>query len=483
MIRKIPYYKAILFIFDYLILFFSLLVSYEILFFDYLNARFNETMILFYLFVLTIPSIFLFNFYSNNLYKVNVFLTRASHLVNILKSFFYSLVILIVLLFLLNFPFETGTRQFVFVFSVIGLSLIVIYRLFLIKPIFEHLKSIKNLRRKIVIIGAGKSGKLLASKLLVEDQLGVEIVGFADDAIDKSSVSSEDLKILGKIDEVANLNGNFQIDEAIISIDKISYERLIEIINLYNSKGIFVRVNSELFKTIPENLVVEKYSGISVISTTPHINSKYSLFFKSVFDRVAALIILILISPLLLVIGTIIKLTSKGPMIYKQKRIGKDGKVFNFLKFRSMYVLENGHEEDEERKMQMIKFIKNAKVHSNESKKVVNEKRITPIGKILRKYSLDELPQLINVLKGDMSLVGPRPCLPYEYENYEDWQKERHKVLPGCTGVWQVYGRGKVNFIDSVIMDLYYIHNMSPWLDLQLLFKTIPVLILGRGGK
>jgi len=139
--------------------------------------------------------------------------------------------------------------------------------------------------------------------------------------------------------------------------------------------------------------------------------------------------------------------------------------------------------EDEERKKKMLKFMKEDQTEGNGDTKVINEQRVTRIGKFLRKYSLDELPQLINVLKGEMSLVGPRPCLPYEFEHYEEWQKERVKVLPGCTGVWQVYGRSKVNFKDSVVMDLYYIHNMSPWLDLQLIIKTIPVLLFGKGGK
>jgi lipopolysaccharide/colanic/teichoic acid biosynthesis glycosyltransferase len=137
--------------------------------------------------------------------------------------------------------------------------------------------------------------------------------------------------------------------------------------------------------------------------------------------------------------------------------------------------------EDEERKVQMLSFLNDK---SGEIKtKVVNESRITWIGKILRKLSLDELPQLFNVIKGDMSLVGPRPCLPYEFEHYPEWQKRRVSVLPGCTGVWQVWGRSSVSYKDSVVLDLYYINNMSPWFDLQLLFQTIPVMLTARGAK
>ena len=118
----------------------------------------------------------------------------------------------------------------------------------------------------------------------------------------------------------------------------------------------------------------------------------------------------------------------------------------------------------------------------SEDGKILNINRITGIGKVLRKTSLDELPQLWNVMKGDMSLVGPRPCVPYEYELYSDWQKKRLSVKPGCTGLWQISDRLNISFTDMVLLDFYYINNMSPWLDLQIILKTIPVMIFGRGG-
>jgi undecaprenyl-phosphate galactose phosphotransferase len=150
-----------------------------------------------------------------------------------------------------------------------------------------------------------------------------------------------------------------------------------------------------------------------------------------------------------------------------------------FYKFRTMKTIEN--DDDAERREMMLNFMKGMD-NNGTNKKVINPKRITKIGKFLRKTSLDELPQLFNVLKGDMSLVGPRPSLPYEYENLENWQKRRFTVLPGCTGMWQVTGRSEVTFEESVVLDLYYINNLSPWLDLQLLIKTVPVMLFGKGG-
>ncbi|MCX7610120.1 MAG: sugar transferase [Ignavibacterium sp.] len=480
---NIPKYKILLLILDLFILFFSFVLTYNFIISSVINFYGTTDLIYFLIIATLIPLIYIFNFYNNNLYKTNIFLTRAHQIVSIVKSYFFSSIILIFVLFVIGFPFNLLNRQFIVIFNLTSFILIAFIRVFGLKPLFEKLKNTEVLRRKVLIIGAGKSGKLLAAKLSVEDPIGLEIIGFADDNLPQGTQISNNLKVLGTINELAKQNGKVEYEEAIISIDRITYERLMEIIDLYNQRGITVRVNSDLFRAIPENLVTEKFSDIAVITTSPQILSNYSLLFKSIFDRIIALIGILVLLPFFIIIGIIIKLTSKGPIIYKQKRVGKDGKVFDFYKFRSMYVSNNGIDEDPERVKMMLKFMKQKKLNSNGTVKVINEKRVTPIGRVLRKYSLDELPQLFNVLKGDMSLVGPRPCLPYEYENYDEWQKNRLKVLPGCTGVWQVYGRGKVNFNDSVVMDIYYVNNMSPWLDLQLLLKTIPILVLGKGGK
>ena len=476
---RIPKYKLLLAICDLLILEFSFFIAYHLtirkIFYDK-----TEIDLLFFLFSLLVSSVFLFIFQSNNLYKINVFLTRALQLVLLIKSFFYGSLILILILFIVNFPFGLSSRLFFLLYVFILLALEFIFRIFVFKPLYERLSKNEILNRKVLIVGAGKSGKSLAAKLLVEDFLGFDIIGFADDKVPKGTEIARNIKVLGRVDEIVNSDNHFDIDEVIISIDNISYEELMKMIEQFNKKHWMVRVNSELFKTISENLIVEKYGEVSLINSSPQVKSELTIYFKTIFDKIIALLGLILLLPFFIVIAIIIKLTSKGPVFYKQKRIGKDGKEFNFLKFRSMTVVDG---EDEERKKKMLKFMKEDQTEGNGDTKVINERRVTRIGKFLRKYSLDELPQLINVLKGEMSLVGPRPCLPYEFEHYEEWQKERVKVLPGCTGVWQVYGRSKVNFKDSVVMDLYYIHNMSPWLDLQLIIKTIPVLLFGKGGK
>nr|MBA3769785.1 sugar transferase [Blastocatellia bacterium] len=184
----------------------------------------------------------------------------------------------------------------------------------------------------------------------------------------------------------------------------------------------------------------------------------------------------ILVIPFL-IMALAIKLTSKGPVFFSHTRIGKDCKPFKFYKFRTMHV---GNDDAAHREF-VSEFIQ-AERATGGVRKITDDARVTPIGKFLRKTSLDELPQLLNVLKGEMSLVGPRPCMPYELEQYQQWHRRRLSVIPGCTGLWQVAGRSAVDFNDMVILDLFYIDNMSPLLDLRIMFKTLPVMLLGRGG-
>jgi len=198
---------------------------------------------------------------------------------------------------------------------------------------------------------------------------------------------------------------------------------------------------------------------------------------KRAFDILVSWTLLILGVPLFFIIALLIKLTSRGPVVYKQIRLGKDGKPFYFYKFRSMYMNSN----PEIHKNYVIDLIKNNKSYERVYK-LKNDPRITPLGRFLRRFSLDELPQLLNVLKGEMSLVGPRPPLPYEVEHYKPWQKKRLTVKPGITGLWQVSGRTLLPFEKMVKLDIEYIENHSFTLDLVIFFRTIPTIISGRGA-
>jgi lipopolysaccharide/colanic/teichoic acid biosynthesis glycosyltransferase len=221
--------------------------------------------------------------------------------------------------------------------------------------------------------------------------------------------------------------------------------------------------------------------------TQSNTSRKVSLFVKRVIDIMGSIFGISLFFPFFLIIPLAIRITSKGPVLFRQERVGRFGKTFTFLKFRTMFI----DCDDRIHKEYIKELIKNRKSIETEKKKgekqlvykINNDPRVTPIGRFLRKSSLDELPQFFNVLKGDMSLVGPRPPIPYELENYEIWHRRRiREVKPGITGLWQVYGRSRTTFDEMVRMDVQYIREWSLFLDIKILIRTPLAVLTGRGA-
>ena len=208
---------------------------------------------------------------------------------------------------------------------------------------------------------------------------------------------------------------------------------------------------------------------------------KEYLVLKRALDLFTVLLLIIIFGPLMLAIVLAIRLFSPGPILYKQTRIGKNGKPFKMLKFRSMR-LENAPDIHREYVIDLILNNHDPKSLGKDTLKLESDPRITGLGKYLRKWSIDELPQFFNVLKGEMSMVGPRPSLPYEYEVYKDWHKKRVLVLPGITGLWQVTARNLVSFDEQVRIDLAYIQNMNLWLDIKIILMTPYEMIIGKGS-
>ena len=411
----------------------------------------------------------------NNLYKIQIILIRSAHATAIIKSYFYLSIIIIpfcilfadinlyrLLLLLVNF-----LLTFIF--------LSYLLRVEMLSRIFSILKK-DGFRIKVLIVGDGKPGRILAAKLNFENSPGISIIGFLDNQKKIGTNIINGIKVLGRYEDVHKVVKEYNADEIIIAIDTQDFEQLLEMIDFCKAANITVKITSDLFNIIPQKIYIEKYADISIIDVSHSF--KYWISLKRIFDLIMAISAIIISLPVFIIIAVLVKLTSKGPIIYSQIRIGKDGKPFRFFKFRTMSIQD---EEDIERKEKMLTFMKSNQ-YAGIDMKIKSEWRITKIGKLLRKTSLDEIPQLFNVIKGDMSLVGPRPCLIYEYENYDCWQKRRLNVLPGCTGIWQVIGRSSVSFKDSIVLDLYYVNNISPWMDLQLLLKTVPVMLFGKGG-
>ena len=474
-------YKYFFGIADFIVLMFSFLVSIYVLRNDTSLGffQFYSSIPEFLLLVFLISTIILMIFQYNGLYRLDIILNRTNHFTHILKAIYYSSLKIVLLSFLLDSRTIIDSRLLFVLFFLVSIGLLFVVRVELLKWVFVELSQ-TSFKRNVIIVGNGKAGKLLATKLIYENPLGLNILGFVDEDRHIGDFVVAGKKVLGNYDDLEELVNTRVVDELIIAIDDASYEKFFDLVDHCKQLHVPIRMTSNLLEVVNQRLKIEKYTDIPVIDVAPQYNDNFTLGLKRVSDIVIASFGILVLSPFFALIALLVKLSSPGPILFKQARIGKDGKEFSFFKFRSMKQLKG---EDEDRKKMMIEFMKNGAENGASDTKVINESRVTWIGNIIRKTSLDELPQLFNVLKGDMSLVGPRPCLPYEYENYDEWQKRRVSVIPGCTGVWQVWGRSVVNFQESIVLDLYYINNMSPWLDIQLIFQTVPVMIFSRGAK
>jgi exopolysaccharide biosynthesis polyprenyl glycosylphosphotransferase len=419
-------------------------------------------------------------FQSNGLYKINIVISGSRQLVAIFVSFLYAVAGLAIVFFFVRASYTIDSRMIVGTFGGMGLLVIAFYRLVVFRTVYVYLNKREFIKKNIVIVGAHLEAKNFLIQLELDNIYGLNVVGFVDDTMKKDTTVFERYRNLGPVKNLPAIVREHRVKEILVTVSNVDHEGLMRILDYCKKSRARVTVTSSLFDIVHRKASSERYYNLPIARVNAYDPSRAVLVFKRLVDIVGSLLGLALMFIPLSVIALIIKVTSKGPVFYKQTRIGKDGREFNFYKFRSMLV---GSDIDGTREKILRDFIKKGNHSNGGSSKVVDEKMVTPIGRVMRKTSIDELPQLFNVLKGDMSLVGPRPCLPYEYKAYDEWHKRRLSVLPGCTGLWQVSSRSQTGFDDMVLLDLYYIENISPWFDLQLMLKTVPVMVFGRGGK
>lgn len=479
MFKQYPKYKFVLAFCDYILLLMAWVLAIYIRFYgvplmELLSrplVRTQGALILVY------SLVWIVIFQHFNLYKLDHFMAFGEQVISIFKSLVYGLIGLILITFVVKRLDFVESRLVLAMFVAIGLVAVVGFRTLVFRRLFAFASQKKILRRKVLIVGCDRTAKMVAAQIVLDDSHGFDVVGFANDDVAEGERVFEDLKNLGKLSELNELVERFDIDEIIIAESDVTHNALLEIIDKAQNTKADVRLVSELYNIIPEKVLLEKYLGIPIVKMPQNYENALFSAYKRVFDVVVTLFGLVFLFIPFLLIAIIIKLTSEGPVFYNHTRIGKDCKPFEFYKFRTMYA---GNDDSSHRAF--VSDLIQGEAGDKPVKKIENDPRVTSIGRFLRKTSLDELPQLFNVLKGDMSLVGPRPCMPYELEQYQDWHRRRLSVIPGCTGLWQVAGRSAVDFNDMVILDLFYIDNMSPLFDLRIIFRTLPVMLLAKGG-
>ena len=324
---------------------------------------------------------------------------------------------------------------------------------------------------RLLVVGSGRLGKMVMQHITANLDLGYSIVGFLHD-MNEAPGDFGRFKMLGTLDDIGLVIRSMQIDEVIIALPSHMHHYAIRSVKMCERLGTSFKLIPDLYELSLSRIDMETIEGIPLIGIKQVSLNKAQQLVTRIVDIGVSVAVLALGSPIWLCIGLIIRLTSSGPVIYQQERVGLNGQPFHIRKFRSMY-------KDADQRLAEL-------LARNEAQgplfKMKDDPRITPIGKFLRRTSLDEIPQLFNVIRGEMSLVGPRPPTPREVAQYEEWQKGRLAIKPGMTGLWQGRGRSDISFDEGVLMDLYYIENWSLRLYFQILLRTVPAVLFSRGA-
>lgn len=328
-------------------------------------------------------------------------------------------------------------------------------------------------RMKIVVLGANETGRLFARQLGRSRIRASEIIAFLGDAEPIPVSSLEGIPVLGSITDARLRQLRKQADEVVVALPSAPRDRLLELLEQCEAAGFpEIKVIPDFHGIATVRASLTDIGGVVLVRLRANVLVGVSRIMKRAMDIIGAGFVLVLASPVMLAAAVAIRLDSPGPVFFAQRRAGEHGKEFTMLKFRSMY-------QDAEARLHDL-LAQNEK--SGPMFKIRDDPRITRVGKILRITSIDELPQLFNVLLGDMSLVGPRPPLPREVAEYSEKHLRRLEAKPGITGLWQVSGRSDLEFEEMVDLDLFYIRNWTLWLDIKILLRTVPVVLFGDGA-
>ncbi|MBN1560740.1 sugar transferase [candidate division KSB1 bacterium] len=374
--------------------------------------------------------------------------------------------------FIFFFKFDMASRLFFLVYSGTAYTLIIMEKA-IILFILERMHARGYNQENLLIVGTGNRAREFIRNVKSHSNWGLHVVGLIDDDPRYFGKEIEGFRVLGRIQDIGFIVNRLVIDRVIFVVPRIWLDRIEGAILECEKVGVSTSISLDLYNLHIAKARQTDFNGFPLLEFQTFYAKEWQLFIKRVLDIAISLTAILFFSPLILLAALLIRITSKGPIFFKQERIGLNGRKFQLYKFRSM--------------VSDAETLKDSLLHYNEMDgpvfKIKHDPRITPIGYIIRKTSIDEIPQFFNVLKGDMSIVGPRPPLRSEVEHYEIWQRRRLSLKPGITCIWQVSGRNKIGFEEWMRMDLEYIDHWSLALDLKLMFRTFLVVITGYGAQ
>ncbi|MDH4135211.1 MAG: sugar transferase [Anaerolineae bacterium] len=379
---------------------------------------------------------------------------------------------MIVLSFMHRGAEQPISRGWLLIYFSLSVLTIISYR-FAFRRLIYRLRQRGLFIKRSLIVGANQEGQAMAEQFHSVPTAGVHVVGFVDDTLTRGSVVNG-LPVLGNSKSLKPLVEEQEIDELIIAPTSLSREALLDIYRTFssNGSGVEVRLSPGLFEILTTGATVQEVGSVPLVSLNRLRITGIDAFLKSALDYIGAAVGMILLLPFLLLIALLVRLDSPGPALHRRRVLGTGGQTFEAFKFRTMRV---DADEYLEQHPELAEELQN-------NGKLKNDPRVTRLGKFLRKASIDELPQLLNVLKGQMSLVGPRMISPPEWVQFGNWKHNLLTVRPGITGLWQVSGRSELSYEDRVRLDMHYIRNYTIWLDMRVLFNTFGTVLCGSGA-
>jgi exopolysaccharide biosynthesis polyprenyl glycosylphosphotransferase len=407
--------------------------------------------------------------YANGLYLSMRTLTYLEILWAVFKAATITFLLMGTFIFLFKLTFMS--RLFFLLF--IGFSFLLIWLEKTVIFMSSHYVRRQGLNtRRLLIVGTGKRAVEFVKRVDRHPEWGFEVLGAIDDEPGRGISQVGRLPVIGALEDIPQIFHRDAVDDVVFVVPRSRLNSLQGAIEDCETEGVTVTVAVDLFDTKLARSSVAELDGLPLLHFKTTHAKEWELLIKRMFDFTASGLGLVVLSPLFLVMAVLIKITSKGPVFFKQNRLGLAGRRFTLYKFRTMR--QGAHA--------VLSDVPDLESMTTPEFREKKTGWITPVGRFMRKFSIDELPQLINVFVGHMSIVGPRPTVPDEVDKYKDWQRRRFSMKPGITCLWQVNGRNNIAFEDWMKLDLEYLDNWSLWLDAKILLKTVPVVIFGIGA-
>jgi len=363
------------------------------------------------------------------------------------------------------------SRLFFFLFAGISFILILAEKTALYLAAHHIRRRGRNYRR-LLIVGTGRRAAEFVRKIKSHPEWGFQILGAIDDEPGRGVKKVDGVDIIGTLDDIPKILHNDAVDEIVFVVPRSRLSHVEGALHDCETEGVVTTITVDLFDMQIAKSAVSEIDGLPLLRFHTTKINEWQLFVKRFIDIVISGLVIVLLGPLLAFISILIKLTSPGPLLFKQQRLGFHGRKFTLYKFRTMR--DGAHD--------VLSDVKDLEYMTSPEFQRKKKKWITPVGRIMRKFSLDELPQFFNVFIGQMSLIGPRPTVPDEVEKYKAWQRRRFSMKPGITCLWQVNGRNNIGFEDWMKLDLQYLDSWSLWLDIKIMIKTVPVVLFGIGA-